>query len=80
MMCPHHQTMIDIQYFLQDLQEKCHEIIFMIDNNQPVGQYYQSQLHNKKIRTAHGFHKDGSIDGSIQTFMSKCVLDNAITL
>jgi hypothetical protein len=72
MMNPHHQTMIDIQYFVQDLQEKGHEIIVMIDANQPEGQHYQSQLHNEKFRTAHGFHVDGSIDGSIQTFMSKC--------
>jgi hypothetical protein len=27
-----------------------------------------------------GFHVDGSIDGSIQTFMSKCGLYNAMTL
>jgi hypothetical protein len=80
MMNPHHQTMIDIQYFVQDLQEKGNEIIVMIDANQPEGQYYQSQLHNKKFRTAQGFHVDGSIDGSIQNFMSKCGLDNAITL
>jgi hypothetical protein len=52
----------------------------MIDANQPEGQHYQNQLYNKKNRTAHGFHVDGSIDGSIQTFMSKCGLDNAITL
>jgi hypothetical protein len=80
MMNPHHQTMIDIQYFVKDLQEKGHEIIVMIDAYQPEGQYYQSQLHNEKIRTAQGFRVDGSIDGSIQTFMSKCGLDNAITL
>jgi hypothetical protein len=35
MMNPNHQTMIDIQYFVQDLQEKGHEIIVMIDTNQP---------------------------------------------
>jgi hypothetical protein len=80
MMNPHHQTMIDIQYFVQDLQEKGHEIIVMIDANQPEGQYYHSQLHNEKIRTAQGFHVDGSIDGSIQTFMSKYGLENALTL
>jgi hypothetical protein len=52
----------------------------MIDANQPEGQYYQRQLHNEKFRTAKGFHADRSIDKSIQTFMSKCGLDNAITL
>jgi hypothetical protein len=76
----HHQTMIDIQYFVQDLQEKVHEIIVMIYANQLEGQYYQSKLHNEKIRTKQGFHVDGSIDGSIQTFMSNCGLDNVITL
>jgi hypothetical protein len=60
MMNPHHQTMIDIQYFVQDLQEKGHEIIVMIDANQPEGQYYQSQFYNEKFRTAQGFHVDGS--------------------
>jgi hypothetical protein len=65
---------------VQDLQEKGHEIIVMIDANQSEGQYYQSQLHNEKFRTEQGFHVDGSIDGSIQTFMSNCGLDNAITL
>jgi hypothetical protein len=79
MMNPHHQTMIDIQYFVQNLQGKGHEIIFMIDANQSEGHYYQSQLHNKKFRSEQGFHVDGSIDGSIQTFMSNCGLDNAIT-
>jgi hypothetical protein len=72
MMNPNHQKMIDIQYFVQDLQDKGHEIIAMIDANQPEGQYYQSQLHNEKFRTAQGFHVDGSID--------ECGLDNAITL
>jgi hypothetical protein len=65
---------------VQDLQGKGHDIIVMIDANQPEGQYYHRQLHNEKFRTAQGFHVDGSIDGSIQTFMSKCGLDNAITL
>jgi hypothetical protein len=34
MMNPHHQTMIDIQYFVQYLQVRGHEIIVMIDSNQ----------------------------------------------
>jgi hypothetical protein len=51
MMNPHHQTMIDIQYFEKDLQEKGHDIIVMIDANQPEGQYYQSQLHNENRNT-----------------------------
>jgi hypothetical protein len=76
MMNTHHQTMIDIQYFVQYLQEKRHEIIVMIDANQPERQHYQSQFHNEDFRTAHGFHVDGSIDSSIQNFMSKCGLDN----
>jgi hypothetical protein len=80
MMNPHHQTMIDIQYFVQYLQEKGHEIIAMIDANQPEGQYYQTQFHNKKFRTAQVFHVDGSSDEFIQNSMSKCGLNNAITL
>jgi hypothetical protein len=80
MINPHHQTLIDIQYFVQDLQEKVHEITVLIDANQSEGQYYQSQLHNENFRTEQGFHVDGSIDGSIQTFMSNFGLDNAITL
>jgi hypothetical protein len=50
MMNPDHQTMIDIQYVVQDLQDKGHEIIVMIDANQSEGQYYQSQLHNEKFQ------------------------------
>jgi ATP-dependent RNA circularization protein (DNA/RNA ligase family) len=55
MMNPHHQTMIGIQYVVQYLQEKGHEIIVMIDANQPEGKYYQSQLHNKKIELHKAF-------------------------
>jgi hypothetical protein len=52
----------------------------MIDTNQPEGQHYKSQLHKEKFRTAHSFHVDGSIDGSIKTFMSKFGLDHAIAV
>jgi hypothetical protein len=31
---PHKQTMIDLQYFVQELQQQCEEVILFLDANQ----------------------------------------------
>jgi hypothetical protein len=61
---PHKQTLIDLQYFLEKLKAKDHEVLILMDANQAEEQTYQSQAHNTKLVTKKGFHDDGTIDGS----------------
>jgi hypothetical protein len=39
---------------------------------------YQAQTHNEKFLTHNGFHVDGSIDGSLQSFIQNCGLINVL--
>jgi hypothetical protein len=41
---------------------------------------YQAQKQNKKFVTQKGFHVDGSIDGSLQSFIQNCGLINVLRL
>jgi hypothetical protein len=47
--------------------------------NHDEHQTYRSQEHNECFKTKSGFHVDGSIDGSLCTFMVNCGLTNALT-
>jgi hypothetical protein len=50
----------------------------MIDSNQDEDQQYCDQGHTTQYMTRNYFHVDGSIDGSLQTFMGNCGLRNAL--
>jgi hypothetical protein len=76
---PHKQTFIDLQYFVQKLQQEGDEAILFLDANQDENQTYRSQEHNECFKTKSGFHVDGSIDGSLHTFMANCGLTDALT-
>jgi hypothetical protein len=76
---PHKQTLIDLQYFVQELQQEGEDVILFLDENQDEHQTYRSQENNECFKTKSGFHVDGSIDGSICTFMVNCGLTNALT-
>jgi hypothetical protein len=75
----HKQTFIDLQYFVQELQQEGEEEILFLDANQDDQQMYQPQEHNECFKTRNGFHVDGSIDGSLCTFMANSGLTNALT-
>jgi hypothetical protein len=49
-----------------------------MDANQVEEQVYQAQKHNEKFVTQKGFHVDGSIDGSLQSFIHNYGLINVL--
>jgi hypothetical protein len=75
----HTQTLIDVQYFVQELQQGGDEVILFLDANQDEHQSYRPHEHDECFKTKGGFHVDGSIDGSLRTFMSNCGMTNALT-
>jgi hypothetical protein len=77
---PYKQTLIDLQYFVQELQyqDLQHEVIVMIDANQYEDQQYFEQGHTSQYVTSNHFHVDGSIDGSLHTFIVNCGLRNVL--
>jgi hypothetical protein len=75
---PHTQTLIDFQYFLEELKENGHEVLSLMDANQTEEQTFQPQIHNTKLVKKKGFHVDGSIDGSLKIFMRNCGLINVL--
>jgi hypothetical protein len=76
---PNKQTLIDLQCFVQELQQEGDEVILFLDANQDEHQTYRSQEHNECFKTKSGLHVDGSIDGSLRTFMVICGMTNALT-
>jgi hypothetical protein len=77
---PYKQTLIDLQYFVQELQSQDlkHEVIVMIDGNKDEDQQYCDQGHTTQYTTSRHFHVDGPIDGSLHTFMGNFRLRNAL--
>jgi hypothetical protein len=71
--------LIDLQYFVQELQQEGDNVILFLDANQDEHQMYRSQEHNECFKTKCGSHVDGSIDGSLRTFTANCRLTNALT-
>jgi hypothetical protein len=49
-----------------------------MDANKNETHRFQAQTYDAKSVTKHGFHVDGSIDGSLHTFMQNCGLLNVI--
>jgi hypothetical protein len=76
---PHKQTFIDLKYFVRELQQGGDEVILFLDANQDEHQPYRPQEHDECFKTKEGFHVNGSIDGSLSTFMSNCRLTNSLT-
>jgi hypothetical protein len=67
---PHKQTLLDLQCFVQELQQEGEEEIIFLDVNQDDQQKYLPQEHNECFKTRSGFHADGSIDGSLRKQIS----------
>jgi hypothetical protein len=72
------QTLIDLQYFVQELQQGVYEVILFLDANQEECQSYRPQDHNACFKKKGGFQVNGSIDGSLRSFMANYVLTNAL--
>jgi predicted AAA+ superfamily ATPase len=75
---PHKQTLIDLQYHVEKLKTYGHEVLIFMDTTQAEEQVYQAPKHNEKFVTKKVFHVDGSIDGSLQSFIQKCGLINVL--
>jgi hypothetical protein len=75
---PHSQTLIDLQYFVEKVKSTGHEVLILMDANRAEEQTYQPQYHNITLVKEKGFHVDGTIDGSLQSFMQKCGLINIL--
>jgi hypothetical protein len=75
---PHKQTLIDLQYHVEKLKSDGHEVLIFTDSNQSEEQVYQAQTHKEKFVTQKGFHVDGSIDGSLQSFIQNRGLINVL--
>jgi hypothetical protein len=76
---PHKQTLIDLQYFVQELLQGGYEVILFLDANQDEYQPYRPQDQYACFKTKGGFQVDGSIDGSLCSFMANFGLTNALT-
>jgi hypothetical protein len=66
---PHKQTLIYLQYRVEKPKTDGHEVLIFVDANQSEEQVYQAPTHNEKSVTQKGFHVDGSIDSSLQSFI-----------
>jgi hypothetical protein len=49
-----------------------------MDTNQAEEKIFQPQTHNIKLVTKKGFHVDGSLDGSLKSFMLNYSLINVL--
>jgi hypothetical protein len=67
-----------LEYLVKDLKYDNHEVLTFMDANENETHQFQAQTHDAKFVTKHGFHVDGSIDGSLHTFMRKCGMLNVI--
>jgi hypothetical protein len=71
--------LIDLQYFVQELQQGGDKVILFLDANKDEYQSYRPQDHDACFKTKGGFQVNGIIDGSLRSFMSNCGLTNAMT-
>jgi hypothetical protein len=76
---PHKQTMIDLEYFTEELKTDGFEVAVFIDANKALDHQFRSQNHDHKYKSDKGFHIDGSIDGSIATYTRNCGLRNTLS-
>jgi hypothetical protein len=70
--------MIGLEYFTEDLKVYGFEVVVLIDANAPIDHSVREQSHQHKYKSNNGFHIDGSIDGSIATYIRNCSLSNIL--
>jgi hypothetical protein len=74
---PHRQTFIDLEHFVQELQEKGHHVLIYIDANEDEQHQFREQGHDVQLVTNNSFHMDGRHNGSLGTMMANCGLVNS---
>jgi hypothetical protein len=70
--------MVDLEYFVKELHEEGHEVVVFMDANQNEARWYRPQTHDQKFKSDTGFNIDGTIDGSLKTFVQNTGLHNII--
>jgi hypothetical protein len=76
---PHKQTMIDLEYFTEELKTDGFEVVVFIGANEPIDHRVRSQNHDHKYKLDKELHIDGSIDGSIATYTQNCGMSNILS-
>jgi hypothetical protein len=76
---PHKQTMIDLEYFTEELKTDEFEVVVFIDANETLDHRVRLQNHDHKYKSDKAFHIDGSIDVSIATYTQNCGLSNILS-
>jgi hypothetical protein len=61
--------MVDLEYFVKVLRDEGHEVVVFMDANQNEARYYRPQSHDQNFKSDTGFNVDGTIDGSLKTFV-----------
>jgi hypothetical protein len=69
---------VDLEYFVNDLRYKEHDVAIFIDANQNDKRCYRPQGYEKQFESDGGFNIDVRIDGSLKTSMENTGLVNAI--
>jgi hypothetical protein len=77
---PHRQTMVDLKYFVRELHDEGHEVVVFLDANQNESRCYRPQTHDWKFKSDTGFNIDGTIDGSLKTFVENTGLHNILNI
>jgi hypothetical protein len=71
--------MIDLEYFTEELKTDGFEVAVFIDANETLDHRFRSQNRDHKYKSDKGFHIEGSIDGSIATYIRNCGLSNTLS-
>jgi hypothetical protein len=69
---------VDLEYFVNNLRNKEHDVAIFIDANQNDKRCYIPQGHDKQFESEGRFNIDGRIDGSLNTFTENTGLVNAL--
>jgi hypothetical protein len=75
---PHRQTMVNLEYFVKELRDEGHEVVVFMDANQNESRFYRPQTHDREFKSDTGFNIDGTIDGSLKTFVQNTGLHNIL--
>jgi hypothetical protein len=68
-----------LEYFIQhELRNKGHDVAIFIDANQHDRRCYRPQRHADHFESKTGFNIDGTINGSLKTFLESTGLYNAL--
>jgi hypothetical protein len=70
--------MIDLEYFTDELKSDGFEVVVFIDAHEIIEHSVRKQSHQHNYTSNNGFHIDGSIDDSIETYIRNCVLSNIL--